>query len=159
MQAVNRLGLALSLGTITTCLFLHAGTFLAIVPPMWLLLPCIFFFGSVLCDLPTRRMPRPPHRTDWVAMLGFALLLYAVLTFIYVYRATGGATSVCTVDGHYFSKYKNHIIRAISESEYQLFPNLWTRAMSVWIGMIAVFSARSFAARQNPKGLGGPSLA
>ena len=116
-------------------------------------------FGTVLWELPTRRMPPPRHRNDWVAILGLALLAYAILTFIYVYKVTGGATAVCAVEGHYFSKYKEHIIRAISENEYQMFPNLWTRAMSAWLGMIAVFSARSFAARSVPKVLGGPSLA
>jgi hypothetical protein len=158
-RGINRLGLAFSVLTIASCLALHAGTFLTIVPPVWLLFPGVFFLGIVVCEMPTRRTPSASHRTDWATILGIALLAYAVLTFIYVYRVTGGATSVSLVEGHYFSKYKEQIIRAISASEFQLFPSLWTRAMSAWLGTIAVFSARRFATRLSSRIESGPSLA
>jgi hypothetical protein len=32
------------------------------------------------------------------------------------------------------------------EREYRRFPSLWTRVMSVWIGMIAVFILTQFTA-------------
>ena len=83
-------------------------------------------------------------RSDKVALLGWVLLVYAVLTFVYFYRTTGGASSVGIVDGQYVSKYKDHVIRVITYDEYRMFPNLWTRVMSAWIGMMAVFCSKSF---------------
>ncbi len=81
---------------------------------------------------------------DKVALLGWVLLIYGVLTFIYFYKMTGGATSVNIVNGQYVSMSKDHVIRPISEEEYRMIPNLWTRVMSAWIGMMAVFCTRSF---------------
>jgi len=52
--------------------------------------------------------------------------------------------SVAIVDGQYVSKYKDQVIRVITKNEYRMFPNLWTRVMSAWIAMMAVFCARSF---------------
>lgn len=72
--------------------------------------------------------------------LGWALLIYALVTFVYFYKTI--------VDGQYVSKYKDHVIRVISEGEYRMFPNLWTRVTSAWIGMMAVFCARSFSLPQ-----------
>ncbi len=77
-------------------------------------------------------------------MVGFMLLVYAVLTFVYFYRTTGGASSVTIVDGQYVSMSKSRIIRTITEHEYRMFPNLWTRVMSAWIGMMAVFGLMYF---------------
>ncbi len=72
-------------------------------------------------------------------MFGFALLIYAVLLFIYNYRATGGATGAELVSGQYVYMYKNQIMRTITEYEYRMFPNRWIRVMSAWMGMMAVF--------------------
>jgi len=104
--------------------------------------------GAVLCSKAVESRPRlvrvALHR-DKVALLGLVLLVYAVLTFVYFYKTTGGASSVDIVDGQYVSKYTDHVIKAISEGEYRMFPNLWTRVMSAWIGMMTVFCGRSFA--------------
>jgi hypothetical protein len=80
----------------------------------------------------------------WGLLTG-ALLAYAVLTFVYDYRATGGASSVEMADGQYVAKYKDRVIRTISEYAYRMFPNLWTRVMSAWIGIGAVFCLIGFA--------------
>ena len=76
--------------------------------------------------------------------MGWILLIYAIGCFVYDYKTTGGATSVAIVDGQYVSMQKEHVIRAITENEYRMFPNLWTRVMSAWIAMMAVFCAGSF---------------
>jgi len=52
-------------------------------------------------------------------------------------------SSVAVVDGRYVSMYKEHVIRNISEQEYRMFPNLWTRVMSAWMAMMAVFCSKS----------------
>jgi hypothetical protein len=68
------------------------------------------------------------------------------LTRIYFYRTTDGASSVSVVNGQYVSKYKDHILRIITEQEYRMFPNLWARVMSAWIGMTAVFGIMNLRA-------------
>ncbi len=85
---------------------------------------------------------------DKLAIVGWALLIYGVLTFVHFYKTTGGATSVDIINGQYVSMYKDHVIRQITEQEYKMIPNLWTRVMSAWIGMMAVFCARSFGLPQ-----------
>ena len=86
-------------------------------------------FGRIGYQKPTR---------NW-KLFGFAVFGYAVLTFVYFYRTTGGASSVSVVDGQYVAMYKDQVIRTISENEYRMFPNLWSRVMSAWIGMMALF--------------------
>jgi hypothetical protein len=78
-----------------------------------------------------------------VKVVGVVLLVYAILTFVYFYRTTGGASSVEIVDGRFVSMYKGQVIR-ISEREYRMFPNLWTRVMSAWIGMMSVLALPGF---------------
>jgi uncharacterized membrane protein HdeD (DUF308 family) len=113
--------------------------FVAMVPLVWVLPSFALVFGAVLCAqaIKSERPLKPPAR-NWT-VVGFALFVYAVLTFVYFYRTTGGASSVTIVDGQYVSMYKSRIIRIITEHEYRMFPNLWTRVMSAWIGMMAVF--------------------
>jgi len=41
--------------------------------------------------------------------------------------------------------YKDQVLKMITESEYRMFPNLWMRVMSAWIGMMAVFSLTQFS--------------
>jgi hypothetical protein len=74
-----------------------------------------------------------------LAWLGFALLVYSLAMFYLFYRTTGGASSVAIVNGGYVAKYKDHVIRAITESEYRGFPNLWIRVISAWLAMMATF--------------------
>jgi hypothetical protein len=119
------------------------------VPPVWVLPSFALMFGAVLCTQAAkseRRFKRPTR--NWT-LFGFALLVYAILTFVYFYRTTGGASSVSIVDGQYVSMYKSRIIRTITEHEYRMIPNLWTRVMSAWIGMMAVFSLMQFLSTDN----------
>jgi hypothetical protein len=143
--ALNGLGFALCVCAGAICLVLHVATFLTIVSLLWILPPALLVPGAVLCSKTTEPRHRLPLRADKVALFGWVLLIYGVLTFIYFYKTTSGATSVGVVDGQYVSKYKDHVIRVISYAEYRMIPNLWTRVMSAWIGMMAVFCARSFA--------------
>lgn len=68
------------------------------------------------------------------------LFAYAIVTCIYVYRATGGASSVALHDGVYVALYKEQVIKTLTTEEFVRFPNLWTRALSAWFGAIAWFS-------------------
>jgi len=149
--ALNGLGFTLCVGAAAICLVLHVATFLTIVSLVWIVPAFFLLAGAVLCSRAVEPTPRLALRADKVALFGWGLLIYAVLTFIYFYKTTGGATSVGIVDGQYVSQYKDHVIRFISEDEYRMFPNLWTRVMSAWIGMMAMFCARSFVLRRIPR--------
>jgi hypothetical protein len=109
-----------------------------LIPPFFLV------FGTVLCSRAVEPRLRLPLRTDKVSLVGLGLLVYAILLFVYFYKTTGGASSVAVVEGQYVSMYKDHVIRAITEEEYRMFPNLWTRSMSAFMGMGAVFCSKSF---------------
>jgi hypothetical protein len=146
-RALNGLGLGLALcvGAAAICLLLHLATFLTIISLVWIVPPFVLVAGAVLCSRAVEPRLRFALRTDKFAIVGWALLIYAILTFVYFYKTTGGASSVGIVDGQYVSKYKDQVIRVISYNEYRMFPNLWTRVMSAWIGMMAVFCSKSFA--------------
>jgi hypothetical protein len=73
------------------------------------------------------RLRRPTTR--W-GLAGCLLLVYAILTFVYFYRSTGGATGVYIKDGRYFAVHQGGVTRTIARQEYVMFPNLWTRVMS-----------------------------
>ena len=143
-RALDALGFALCVGAAAICLALHVATFLTIVSLIWIIPPFLLVAAAVLCSKAVDPRPRFALHFDKIAMLGWVLLIYAICTFIYDYRTTGGATSVSVVDGQYVSKYKDHVIRIITEDEYTMFPNLWARVMSAWIAMMAVFCAKSF---------------
>ena len=143
--ALNALGFALCVAAVAVCLLLHLATFITIISLVWIVPPFLLVAGAVLCSKAVEPRHHLALRGDKFALLGWGLLVYAVLTFVYFYKTTAGATSVGIVDGQYVSKYKDHVIRAITEEEYRMFPNLWTRVTSVWVGMMAVFCARSFA--------------
>jgi len=62
---------------------LHLATFLTIVPFVWMLIPFALLFGTVLCAQAFKtgwRYQRPSRNSK---RFGLALLVYAVLTFIY----------------------------------------------------------------------------
>jgi hypothetical protein len=141
-RVLNGLGFALCLGAIAICLILHVATFLTIVSLLWIAF--LLVAGAILCSRAIELRPRFALPADKTALFGWALLVYAVLSFVYFYRTTGGASSVGIVDGQYVSMYKDQVIRVITVAEYRMFPNLWTRVMSAWIGMMAVFCSRSF---------------
>ena len=141
---LNTLGFALCALTLAICVVLHVGSFLRIVHPKWLIPPFFLVFGAVLCSRAVEPRLRLPLRTDKVSLVGLGLLVYAILLFVYFYKTTGGASSVTVVEGQYVSMYKDHVIRAITEEEYRMFPNLWTRSMSAFMGMGAVFLLKIF---------------
>jgi hypothetical protein len=143
-RALNGLGFALCVIAATICLVLHVATFLTIISLIWIVPPFLLVAGAVLCSKAVEPGPRFALRVDKAALLGWVLLIYAIFTFIYFYKKTGGASSIGIVDGQYVSKYKDHVIRTITEDEYRMFPNLWTRVMSAWIAMMAVFCVRAF---------------
>jgi hypothetical protein len=143
-SALDKLGLVLCVAASVICLVVHVATFLAIVSLIWILPPFFLIAGAVLCSRAVDPRPRFALHFDKVTVVGWVLLIYAVCTFVYDYKTTGGATSVAIVDGQYVSKYKDHVIRVITENEYRMFPNLWTRVMSAWIAMMAVFCTTSF---------------
>ena len=145
--ATDRLGIALLVCAAATCLVLHIATFLTILSPIWVI-PAVFLLaGAVLCANATKAKPHLALSADAFSLVGWGLLVYAVATFIYFYRTTGGASNVAIIDGQYVSQYQSRVIRTISEAEYKMFPNLWTRVMSAWVAMAAVFCTRSFPLR------------
>jgi hypothetical protein len=115
-------------------------SFVGIISLIWLVPPFILLAGLGVVQ-PRLRLP---IRMDTVSLVGFGLLACSILLFIYFCKTTGGASSVAVVDGHYVSMYKEHVIRNITEREYRMFPNLWTRVMSAWLAMMAVFCSKSF---------------
>jgi hypothetical protein len=143
-MTAKKFGFTLCLATVAICMILHLATFVMILSPIWILPGVFLIFGAAICATAIQPNGRLQTPTGKVAIVGSALMIYAVLTFIYSYRTTGGATSVAIVDGQYVSMYKSHVIRTISEYEYRMFPNLWTRVMTAWIAMMAVFCTASF---------------
>ena len=134
-----RLGLTLCLGTLGFCAVLHIATFITIVPFPWLLPPFVSMFGAVVCARAIESDLRFQRLSGTLGWRSVALLVYAVLTFIYFYTATGGASSVDIVNGQYVSMYKSRILRTITEQEFRMFPNLGVRVVSAWIAMMAAF--------------------
>jgi hypothetical protein len=142
---LDKLGLALCVLAVVVCTVLHIGTFFGIVSLIWVIPPFFLIAGAILCSRAIDPRLRFPLQMDKVSLVGFGLLVYSILLFIYFYKTTGGASSVSIVDGQYVSKYKDHVIRTITEQEYRMFPNLWTRVMSAWMAMMAVFCSKSFS--------------
>ncbi len=143
-RTVNQIGFALCIVATVVCTVLHVATFLTIIPPIWGLLPFFLVFGAVICIKAIESKSPFTLPRGRSALLSCALLLYAVFTFVCVYRMTGGATSVGIVDGQYVYCYKSHVIRTITQYEYGMFPNLVTRVMSSWIGMGAASCISTF---------------
>jgi hypothetical protein len=143
----RNLGLVLSLMSVGLCALLHVATFITAVPFQLLLVSFALLGGAILCE---RRVRGAPYRSNshriWVsgparkeALVGFALLVYAVILFVLLYSATGGASGVGMVDGQYDYLSKGHVIRSITEQEFRMFPTQVVRIMSVWLGMMATF--------------------
>jgi hypothetical protein len=143
-SAPHRRGIALLICTVAICLVLHIATFITILSPAWVVPAVLLLAGAVLCANATNAKARSALSTDTLALAGWGLLVYAVATFIHFYRTTGGASSVGIIDGQYVSEYQGRVIRTISAAEYTMFPNLWTRVMSAWVAMAAVFCTGSF---------------
>jgi hypothetical protein len=146
---LDRLGFALCIVAASVCIGLHVATFLIILQPGWIFPVFALIAGAVICANVVGSRPRFTLPDRKVAILGGALLVYSIFTFVYFYKKTGGASAVEIVGGQYVSEYKGHVIRTISEYEYRMFPNLWTRFMSAWIAMMAVFCTSAFASSQS----------
>ena len=97
--ALDKLGFAFCALALAICVVLHVGSFLGIVSPMWLIPPLFVVGGAVLCSRAVETRLRLPLRTDKVSLVGFGILVYAILLFVYFYKTTGGASSVAVVDG------------------------------------------------------------
>jgi hypothetical protein len=136
---LSRLEFALAIGAFSMCVVLHVAAFIMLLPPLWILLPFALLFGAVICSQAFKYKLRLKTRSRNWKIFGLALLLYAVLLFVYNYNATGGATSAGIVNGQYVYTYKGDVIKTITEHDYRVFPNRWTRVMSAWMGMIAAF--------------------
>jgi hypothetical protein len=106
--------------------------------------PFLVLAGVVLCARAVNPMPQVNEKNKIWVRIGTVLFAYSILLFIYFYRTSGGASSVGGDYGRRVAKYKSQIIRQITEDEYQMFPNLWTRAMSAWIGTLSVFGIMPF---------------
>lgn len=145
---LSRLGFALCIASGVLAAVLHVATFLTVVPLPWILPVCALLFGAVLCAQRFKSEMRFKATSRNGGMFSLALLLYAVLSFVYYYRATGGATSVDIVNGQYVYLHKSQIVRTITEHEYRIFPNRWTRVMSAWMGMMAVFGMGQFPSEE-----------
>jgi len=143
-MTLKRLGFALSIAAVAVSFALHLATFITTLSPVWILPGFFLVFGSVACGAPIQSKVKNSISTGKTQIIGFALLIYAILTFVYFDRTTGGTSSVEIVDGRYVAMYKSQVIRKITEPEYRMFPNLWTRVMTSWLGMMAVFCISSF---------------
>jgi len=102
---LRKLGFALCVGAAAICDALHIATFITLVPPVWILPTFALLAGAVLCTQAFKSELRfkTPSR-NW-GIFGFALLFYAILSFVFLYRPPGaqraqvslvGSTFICT---------------------------------------------------------------
>jgi len=141
---------AFCFATLIACALLHAATFLTVVPGLLILIPSFLLIGAILCarvapgwNLSAQERLRSSMPIGKTAVLGWCLLVYAVLLFVHFYRSSGGASGVGISEGQYVYKYKSAAIRPISEQEYKAYPAQVARIMSAWIGMMATFCLSS----------------
>jgi hypothetical protein len=144
-QFARRLGYALSLAAGVVCAVLHLAKF-QIVPLMFVALPFIpMALAAVSAGVVRPEWSRVTPDRNW-KLSCLALFVYAAMTIVYWYYVTEGSSTVDIVDGRYVSMYKGAIMRTLTEQEYRMFPNLWVRVMSGWMGMIAAAYTMHFAA-------------
>lgn len=118
------------------CLFIHLATFFATIPLYWIVAPFALVIVSAILRRATGVDAAPGFTFGRAEIVGVGLLIYAVVMFAYVYRSTGGATSFAVQNGHYVSLYKDRVL-SITHNEYVMFPSLWVRALSAWVGALA----------------------
>jgi ABC-type proline/glycine betaine transport system permease subunit len=144
---LRKLGIFFAFATLFACGVLHICTFIGPVPRLSILVPFLPLIGAVLCarqvlpwriQLRSRAVPRGK-----IAMIGWVLLAYALILFVYFYKTTGGSTSVSIVNGQYYSMSQGHMLRPITHEQYEMFPTQWFRVMSAWMGMMAAFCLSS----------------
>jgi len=145
----RNVGVALYFATLSACLVLHIAAFLIAVPFLLILVPFGLLAGTILCASPRGGWRNPGTPKGRTAVIGWVLLVYAVMLFVQFYRSSGGASSVEIVDGQYVFMSKNPIIRPITEREYRMFPSHVARIMSAWMGMMAMFCMSSLLRNQS----------
>jgi hypothetical protein len=134
----KRFGRTLSIAAGAICVVMHLSTFFTVVPVAWLLLPLPLMAGVVLCSEVTGTQRRPGLiSTKGMGLVNLLLLVYVVLTYVYVLRANGWTSNVSVLNGQYVAVYRGRVIRTITEHEYRMFPTLWTRAGSAFVGIMA----------------------
>jgi hypothetical protein len=146
-MTARKIGTALCFATGIACALLHVATFLTVVPGLLILIPFFLLMGAVLCARAVqgwnisvyRRGVQSSVPKGKTAVVGYVLLVYAVLLFGHFYRSSGGASSVGIVESQYVYMNKSAVIRPISEAEYRMFPTQVDRIMTAWIGMMATF--------------------
>jgi hypothetical protein len=123
--------------TFAICAVLHIATAAFDFPFIWIVPALLPLALAIVCSRITPRGVSFALPIDFIRKLGFVLLAYSVILFIYEYRTTGGATGVETIDGQCVALYKSTIIKNLNTYECRHFPTLWTRVMSAWIAMMA----------------------
>ena len=86
---LGRVGFTLSVACGVICAGVHAATFVTIVSFWWMLPPFALLFPAAFCAQAFRSEQRFKKPARNLRVFGFALLGYAVLTFIYDYKVTG----------------------------------------------------------------------
>ncbi len=132
-----KIGLALSFAGGVLCAVVHIATFFTMLPLLWMILPAIPLFAAAIFGLAVKSDWSFKGHPGYWKLLCLATLVYSLMTLVYYIYTTEGASSVGMVDGRYISLYKDRVIRSISEYEFRMFPNLWTRVMTAWLGMLA----------------------
>ena len=128
---------------------LHVLTFFTIVSASFLLAVFPFLIVGIVCSnaLWPRRGFSFPGKSGLIMAV---LLAYFIFHFVYMYRTTGGAAGVGIENGQHVYTYKTRVIRAITDEEYKMWPNLITRVMSVWMAIMAIGLATQF--KRSPDG-------
>lgn len=136
----ERFAIYYCIGVASLCAALHLATFLTFVP-FWVLLPgflllavCAILLNAAIFRRGFFRNARvtfiAPRGT--VANISWALFLYALLLFAWVYRATGGANGLTIFNGHYVAMNKSHILQTLTLRQYRMYETWWVRTLSAW---------------------------
>lgn len=125
--------------SLVICVALHLATFVFDFPFSWVFLAFIpIFLSAIIAKMHPQGVSFEfPVRV--IRMLGFALLVYSIVMFVYEYKLTGGANHIAVENGQCLAMDKSTIIRILTDSECRHFPTLWTRVMSSWTAAIACF--------------------
>jgi hypothetical protein len=81
----RNVGVALCLATLSACLVLHIAAFLMAVPFLLILVPFGLLAGAVLCASPRGGWRNPAAPRGKTAVIGWVLLVYAVMLFVRFY--------------------------------------------------------------------------
>jgi hypothetical protein len=147
-----RIGRASSIAAVAMCAAVHVATFVTVVPPAWglalvaVMIGVLVLTNAVDTQRPFKKIPR-----RWLPHL-IALTVYAMGWFLHYYRVTGGSTGESILNGQHVAMNGDRVLRVITEQEFRMFPTLWTRVMSAWIGAGAAAILTGFAGRDDSAG-------